>query len=72
MQMQSQMNQQAADAAMQAEVQKNQALTENQTQLEQIKSSVRISKNACKRYRLKKELMALEFEYNMQLKEYGG
>jgi hypothetical protein len=52
MQMQSQMNQQAAQVAMQAEVQKNQALTEGQAQLEQIKAQLE-SQRMTQRYKLK-------------------
>jgi hypothetical protein len=52
---------------MQAEVQKNQALTQNQTQLEQLKAQIE-SQRMQQEVQLKKELMALEFQYNMQLK----
>jgi hypothetical protein len=68
MQMQSQMNQQAAQAAMQAEVQKNQALTEGQAQLEQIKAQLE-SQRMTQEVEMKKQLMELEFQYNMQLKD---
>jgi len=67
MQMQSQVNQQAAQAAAQSEVQKNQALTESQAQLEQIKAQIG-SQKMMQEVMMKKELMALEFQYNMQLK----
>jgi hypothetical protein len=67
MQMQSQMNQQAAQVAMQAEVQKNQALTEGQAQLEQIKAQLE-SQRMTQEVEMKKQLMELEFQYNMQLK----
>ena len=66
-QMQAQVNQQSAEAAAQSEVQKNQALTQSQAQLEQIKSQLE-SQKMQQEVMHKKELMALEFEYNMQLK----
>ena len=65
--MQAQVNQQSAQAAAQAEVQKNQALTSSQAQLEQIKSQLD-SQKMIQEVQMKKELMALEFQYNMQLK----
>ena len=67
MQMQSQMNQQSAQVAMQAEVQKNQALTEGQAQLEQIKAQLE-SQRMTQEVEMKKQLMELEFQYNMQIK----
>ena len=67
MQMQSQMNQQAAEVAAQAEVQKNQALTASQGELEQLKAQLG-SQKMQQEVQMKKELMALEFQYNMQLK----
>jgi len=67
MQMQSQMNQQAAQAATQGELQKNQALTASQGELEQLKSQLAIQKLQ-QEVDMKKELMALEFQYSMQLK----
>ena len=66
-QAQSQANQAAAQQAAQMEVQKNEALVNNQAQLEQIKAdmeSVRMNQEL----QSKKELMAIEFQYNMQLK----
>jgi hypothetical protein len=66
-QMQAQVNQQSAEAAAQSEVQKNQALTQSQAQLEQIKSQLD-SQKMQQEVMHKKELMALEFQYNMQLK----
>ena len=66
-QMQAQANQQSAQAAAQSEVQKNQALTQSQAELEQIKSQLE-SQKMQQEVMHKKELMALEFEYNMQLK----
>jgi hypothetical protein len=60
-------NTQAAQAAAQAEIQKNQAITANQGELEQLKAQID-AKKMQQEVELKKELMALEFEYNMQLK----
>jgi hypothetical protein len=67
MQMQSQMNQQAAQAAAQSEVQKNQALTASQGQLEQLKAQL-ASQKMEQEVEHKKQLMQLEFQMNMQLK----
>ena len=67
MQMQSQMNQQAAQAAAQSEVQKNQALTASQGELEQLKAQL-ASQKMMQEVQHKKELMQLEFQMNMQLK----
>jgi len=67
MQMQSQMNQQAAKAAAQGEVQKNQALTASQGQLEQLKAQL-ASQKMEQEVGHKKQLMQLEFQMNMQLK----
>ena len=66
-QMQAQVNQQSAQAAAQSEVQKNQALTASQAELEQIKSQLE-SQKMMQEVQHKKELMALEFKYNMELK----
>jgi len=66
-QMQTQSNTQAAQAAAQTEVQKNQALTQNTAQLEQMKAQIDTQK-MLQEVELKKQLMALEFQYNMQLK----
>jgi hypothetical protein len=66
-QAQTQSNTQSAQAAAQAEVQKEQALTQTKGQLEQIKSSLEMEK-LTKEAELKKELMGLEFQYNMRLK----
>jgi hypothetical protein len=66
-QAQTQSNAQSAQAAAQAEVQKEQALTQTKGQLEQIKSSLEMEK-LTKEAELKKELMGLEFQYNMRLK----
>ena len=64
---QTESNTQAAQAAAQAEIQKNQAVTANQGELEQLKAQIE-SKKMQQEVAHKKELMALEFEYNMQLK----
>ena len=64
---QTQSNTQAAQAAAQAEIQKNQALTSSQSELEQLKAQID-SQKMQQEVELKKELMALEFQYNMQLK----
>jgi hypothetical protein len=66
-QMQGQVNQQSAEAAAQAEVQKNQALTASQGELEQLKAQLDAQK-MMQEVQHKKELMGLEFQYNMQLK----
>jgi len=67
MQQQAQLNQQSAQAAMQAEVQKNQAISESTAQLEQIKAQLE-SQRMLQEVEMKKELMGLEFEYNVQLR----
>ena len=66
-QLQSQANAQAAQAAAQVDVQKNQALTQSQAQLEQIKAQIEAQKMQ-QEVNYKKELMQLEFQMNMQLK----
>ena len=66
-QAQSASNTQAAQAAAQIEMQKDQALTQSKLQLEQAKSQLE-SQKMQQEVLHKKELMALEFEYNMQLK----
>ena len=65
-QLQAQANQQSAEAAAQAEVQKNQALTQSQAQLERVKSQLE-SQRMQQEVMHKKDLMGLEFSYNMQL-----
>jgi len=67
MQMQSQTNQQAAQAAAQAETQKEQAKTQAAIALEQAKSQFEAQKMQ-QEVLYKKELMELEFQMNMQLK----
>ena len=67
MQQQAQLNQQSAQAAAQAEIQKNQAINQGQAQLEQVKAQIE-SQKMLQEVEMKKELMALEFQYSMQLK----
>ena len=67
MEQQSQLNQQAAQAAAQADIQKNQALNAGKAELEQMKGQID-SQKMMQEVQMKKELMALEFQYNMQLK----
>ena len=67
MQAQAQANAQASQAAAQSEVQKQQALNQQKISFEQAKAQIdyqRLMQEAS----LKKELMQLEFEMNMQLK----
>lgn len=66
-QMQSQANAQAAQAAAQVDVQKNQALAQSDAQLEQVKAQLNAQKMQ-QEVAYKKELMQLEFQMNMQLK----
>ena len=66
-QAQTQSNTQAAQAAAQAETQKEQVLAQTKAQLEQVKSDLELQKMNAEAV-LKKELMALEFQYNMRLK----
>ena len=66
-QAQAQANAQAQQVAAQAEVQKDQALFQTKAQLEQMKAQLDQQKMQ-QEVGLKKELMALEFQYNMQLK----
>jgi len=66
-QAQTKSNSESAQAAAQAETQKEQNLAQTKGQLEQIKSNLEIEKLATEA-ELKKELMALEFQYNMRLK----
>ena len=65
-QAQAQANAQAQQVAAQAEVQKQQALTQSKIQLENAKSEMEMNKLMAEA-NLKKELMRLEFEMNMQL-----
>tara|TARA_R100001460_G_scaffold109_6_gene442 strand:- start:5984 stop:8407 length:2424 start_codon:yes stop_codon:yes gene_type:complete len=66
-QAQAQANAQAQQVAAQAEVQKKQALLQADAQLEKIKNDLEIKKLQ-EEVLAKRELMGLEFEYNMQLK----
>tara|TARA_R100000951_G_scaffold77523_1_gene65456 strand:+ start:1098 stop:3521 length:2424 start_codon:yes stop_codon:yes gene_type:complete len=67
MQAQAQANAQAQQVAAQAEVQKSQALFQIQSQMEQLKSQMK-SQQMQQEAMLKKDLMTLEFEFNMKLK----
>ena len=66
-QMQSQSNTQAAQAAAQIEVQKNQALSQGKAQLLQAEAQLEAQKMQ-QEVEYKKQLMQLEFQMNMQLK----
>jgi len=66
-QAQAQANAQAQQVAAQAEIQKDQALFQTKAQLEQLKGSIE-EKRIGIEVNAKKELMGLEFQYNMQLK----
>jgi len=66
-QAQSQANAQAQQVAAQAEIQKNQAITNQKISLEQAKAEID-SQKLMREATLKKELMQLEFSMNMQLK----
>jgi hypothetical protein len=65
-QAQAQANAQAQQVAAQAEVQKQQALTQSKIQLESAKSQLELNKFQAEA-NMKKELMALEFSFNMEL-----
>ena len=67
-QQQSQANAQAQQVAAQAEVQKNQAITESKAQLEQVNAQLELQKLQTEA-QLKKDLMNHEFQLNMQLKQ---
>jgi hypothetical protein len=66
-QAQTESNTQAAQAAAQADIQKNQALNAGKAELMQMQAQVD-SQKMMQEVQMKKELMALEFQYNMQLK----
>jgi len=66
-QAQTQSNAQAAQAAAQADIQKNQALNAGKAELSQMQSQIDLQKMQ-QEVEMKKQLMALEFQYNMQLK----
>ena len=65
--MQSQANAQAAQQAAQVDVQKNQAMTASKVELANAENSLEMQRMQ-QDLAHKKELMALEFQYNMQLK----
>jgi hypothetical protein len=67
MQAQAQANAQASEAAAASEVQKQQALTQQKISFEQAKAQIDYQK-LMQEAALKKELMQLEFQMNMQLK----
>ena len=66
-QAQAKANAEAQQVAAQAEVQKQEAITQMQTQLEQVKAEI-ASNKLVQEAKLKKELMAYEFQLNMQIK----
>jgi hypothetical protein len=66
-QAQAQANAQAQQVAAQAEMQKEQMSMQSKSQLEQIKGQIEQQRLAAE-VAAKKELMGLEFQYNMQLK----
>tara|TARA_R110000851_G_scaffold146859_1_gene286644 strand:+ start:480 stop:2897 length:2418 start_codon:yes stop_codon:yes gene_type:complete len=66
-QAQTESNTQSAQNTAQIEIQKNQVLTQNEVQLERMKAEIDAGKMQ-QEVEHKKELMALEFQYNMQLK----
>tara|TARA_B110000259_G_scaffold6073_1_gene6691 strand:+ start:812 stop:3244 length:2433 start_codon:yes stop_codon:yes gene_type:complete len=66
-QAQAQANAQAQQVAAQAEIQKDQALFQTKSQLEQLKGTLKQQEMSAE-VNAKKELMELEFQYNMQLK----
>ena len=67
MQAQAQANAQAQQAASQAEAQKQQVISQGKAQLAQLQSQLDIQKLQ-READIKKELMAKEFEYNMQIR----
>ena len=67
-QMQSQSNAQAAQAAAQADVQKQQAITQQKAELAQIQADLEMRKLQNEK-ELKKELMKYEFDLNMAIKD---
>jgi len=67
MQMQAQANMQTQQAAAEMEMEKNKVMLNNQTQLEEAKAGFK-SREMELEVMHKKQLMALEFQYNMQLK----
>ena len=67
-QAQAQANAEAQQVAAQAEVQKNQALTESKAALANVEMSLEIQKMQAE-MEMKKQLMQQEFDFNMQLKK---
>jgi hypothetical protein len=67
-QAQTQSNTQAAQAKAQLDVQKSKIISENEVMLEQARAQMEAQKMQ-QEVEFKKELMALEFQYNMQLKD---
>jgi hypothetical protein len=65
---QAQANAKASEQSALAEVQKQQALTQEKVSIEQAKSQFEIQRLQTEA-QIKKELMAMEFQYNMQLAE---
>jgi len=65
-QLQAQANAQAAEKAAMAEVQKQQALTQEKVSIEQAKSQFEIQRMQ-NEAQIKRELMQVEFDFNMQL-----
>ena len=65
---QAQANAQSSQVAAQAELQKQQALTESKAQLEQVEAQLALQKLQAEA-QLKKDLMNHEFQLNMQLKQ---
>ena len=68
MRVQAEANAQAQQVAAQAEIEKNQAIVQSQLQLEQGKAQLE-SQKMMQEAKLKKALMAYEFQLNMQLKQ---
>ena len=66
-QAQTESNTQAAQAAAQADIQKNQALNAGKAELMQVEAQMDARKMQ-QEVEMKKQLMALEFQYNMRLK----
>ena len=68
MQAQAQANAQAQEAAAQAEIQKNQAFTQGEIQVETTKGELKL-KHLEEEVRFKKDLMQFEFDLNMRMKD---
>ena len=67
-QLQAQVNAQSAEAAANAEIQKQQGVTQSKVQLAEAQNQFDIAKME-REAEIKKELMELEFNFNMQLKD---